>query len=83
MSVIQYDQVKIVIKQMANFQPILHVHYYYQGKLVQTKFTVEKEHIQKFIRTTIDEANLKEVKIGADKVKLNYRDIGSMEINDY
>lgn len=83
MSVVQYDQVKIVIKQMANFQPILHVHYYYQGKLVQTKFTVEKEHIQKFIRTTIDEANLKEVKIGADKVKLNYRDIGSMEINDY
>ncbi len=83
MSAVQYDQVKIVIKQMANFQPILHVHYYYQGKLVQTKFTVEKNQIQKFIRTTIDEANLKKVEIEADKVKLNYRDFGSIEINDY
>lgn len=83
MSVVQYDQVKIVIKQMANYQPILHVHYYYQGKLVQVKFTVESAKIQKFLRATIDEAKLKKVELNSNTVKLNYRNIGSIEIKDY
>ena len=68
---------------MANYQPILHVHYYYQGKLVQVKFTVESAKIQKFLRATIDEAKLKKVELNSNTVKLNYRNIGSIEIKDY
>ena len=83
MSVVQYDQVKIEIKQMANYQPILHVHYYYQGELVQVKFTVESAKIQKFLRAAIDEANLKKVEMNSNTVKLNYRNIGSFEIKNY
>ena len=63
MSVVQYDQVKIVIKQMANFQPILHVHYYYQGKLVQTKFTVEK------VKTKENQAEKFAIRFGLRKYK--------------
>lgn len=83
MSVVQYDQVKIEIKQMQNYQPILHVHYYYQGELVQVKFTVESAKIQKFLRAAIDEANLKKVEMNSNAVKLNYRNIGSFEIKNY
>ena len=83
MSVVQYDQVKIEIKQMANYQPVLHVHYYYQGELVQVKFTVESAKIQKFLRAAIDEANLKKVELNSNTVKLNYRNIGSFEIKNY
>ena len=83
LSAVQYDQVKIVIKQMANHRPILHVQYYYQGKLVQVKFTVESTKIQNFLRATIDEAKLKKVEIDSDQVKLNYRNIGSIEIKNY
>ena len=83
MSVVQYDQVKIEIKQMANYQPVLHVHYYYQGELVQVKFTVESAKIQKFLRAAIDEANLKKVEMNSNAVKLNYRNIGSFEIKNY
>lgn len=80
-SVVEYDQVKIVIKQRKNYRPILYVHYYNHGKLAEVKFTVEEEKIEKFIRAAT--AELEKVEYNGKSLQTNYRNMGSLEIEDY